>query len=105
MVGYLILTLILVILVAFLGYLVYQNVLKIESLEEIIEEKDDKIIEIKQSIDAALSYMKNADSKGMFESDDYVGSTFKELKLISDGLDEEIKLITENTETIGKEGR
>jgi len=64
---------ILVLLIAALGYASWNLLRKLEVLENIIEENTETYVQI-------LNAMKEIDSTGAFESDDEVGSTFTDLK-------------------------
>lgn len=58
--------------------LVKQN----EQLLDIINEMEQKDVDIKYQLDSMLQQMREIDIRGSFESDDEVGSVFKQLKTI-----------------------
>jgi len=71
------LVIILTIFLAVAGYGCWNLLLKLEKLEEVLEQNTDSYIQI-------YNVMKEIDSTGAFESDDEVGSTFTDLKNLID---------------------
>ena len=78
---------ILSLLVVFLGYSTLNVLRKLELYEESIEESDQYVLEIKEQLDKAIQDMRKIDSKGIFEEDDEVGQTFKQILKIIEGLE------------------
>jgi|TARA_R100000734_G_C3279171_1_gene73224 phosphate uptake regulator len=78
---------ILSLLVIFLGYSTLNVLRKLELYEESIEESDQYVLEIKEQLDKAIQDMRKIDSKGIFEEDDEVGQTFKQILKIIEGLE------------------
>ena len=74
-------------LVIFLGYSTLNVLRKLELYEESIEESDQYVLEIKEQLDKAIQDMRKIDSKGIFEEDDEVGQTFKQILKIIEGLE------------------
>ena len=82
------------ILIIVFGYIIYNLLTKIEIYEELLEERDEWILEKKQLIEGTYLRLKELDKfdavtnptgKGLFESDDYVGTLFTDIvKLIED---------------------
>lgn len=70
---------ILSILVLTLGYGVYNLLQKLERYEEAIETSDKSLTEVQQSLVAILARIRAIDRKGIFENDDEVGQTFKQI--------------------------
>ena len=52
---------------------------KLERYEDAIEKSDASLTEVQQSLVAILSRIRSIDSKGIFENDDEVGQTFKQI--------------------------
>ena len=73
--------------VIFLGYSTLNVLRKLELYEESIEESDQYVLEIKEQLDKAIQDMRKIDSKGIFEEDDEVGQTFKQILKIIEGLE------------------
>ena len=78
---------ILSLLVIFLGYSTLIAFRELELYEESIEESDQYVLEIKEQLDKAIQDMRKIDSKGIFEEDDEVGQTFKQILKIIEGLE------------------
>lgn len=67
------LLIILSILIGIESYIIWNLLKKLEKLENILEDNTERYINIYNSL-------KEIDLKGAFESDDEVGSTFKDIK-------------------------
>ena len=61
------------------GYGVFNLLRKLERYEDAIEKSDESLTEVQQSLIAILSRIRSIDSKGIFENDDEVGQTFKQI--------------------------
>ena len=61
------------------GYGVFNLLRKLERYEDAIEKSDESLTEVQQSLIAILSRIRAIDSKGIFENDDEVGQTFKQI--------------------------
>ena len=70
---------ILSILVLTLGYGVYNLLRKLEVYEDSVEISDKSLTEVQQSLVAILARIRAIDRKGIFENDDEVGQTFKQI--------------------------
>lgn len=60
-------------------YGVFNLLRKLERYEDAIEKSDASLTEVQQSLVAILSRIRSIDSKGIFENDDEVGQTFKQI--------------------------
>ena len=60
-------------------YGVFNLLRKLERYEDAIEKSDASLTEVQQSLIAILSRIRSIDSKGIFENDDEVGQTFKQI--------------------------
>ena len=60
-------------------YGVFNLLRKLERYEYAIEKSDASLTEVQQSLVAILSRIRSIDSKGIFENDDEVGQTFKQI--------------------------
>ena len=78
---------ILSLLVIFLGYSTLNVLRKLELYEESIEESDQYLLELREDLNKAIEDMRKIDSKGIFEEDDEVGQTFKQILRIIEGLE------------------
>ena len=78
---------ILSLLVIFLGYSTLNVLRKLELYEESIEESDQYLLELREELNKAIEDMRKIDSKGIFEEDDEVGQTFKQILRIIEGLE------------------
>ena len=67
-------------IVAVLGFLYYRQDKLVKEQIEYIENLQDTIISLYDSISQSYSKMKDIDAKGGFESDDEVGQIFNNLK-------------------------
>ena len=86
-----VLEIILGICVLALSYLFYRQDRTIKSQIDYIERIEQKFLMNYESISEAVVKMKEADSKGGFQSDDEIGIVFKELQKIIIDLEKEIK--------------
>jgi len=68
-------------------YIVVNLLLKVEKLEDIIEEKDLYISNMSSIIDESSKRIKSIDERELFSSDDEVGFFFKNIKIIQEYLD------------------
>ena len=80
---------ILSILVLTLGYGVYNLLQKLERYEEAIETSDKSLTEVQQSLVAILARIRAIDRKGIFENDDEVGQTFKQISDVIKSIENE----------------
>ena len=86
---------ILSLLVIFLGYSTLNLLRKLELYEESIEESDENLLEIKNELNIAIKNelniaiqkIRKIDNKGIFEEDDEVGQTFKQILKIIESLE------------------
>ena len=78
---------ILSLLVIFLGYSTLNVLRKLELYEESIEESDENLLEIKNELNIAIQNIRKIDNKGIFEEDDEVGQTFKQILKIIESLE------------------
>ena len=78
---------ILSLLVIFLGYSTLNLLRKLELYEESIEESDENLLEIKNELNIAIENIRKIDNKGIFEEDDEVGQTFKQILKIIESLE------------------
>ena len=60
-------------------YGVFNLLRKLERYEDAIEKSDASLTEVQQNLIAILSRIRSIDSKGIFENDDEVGQTFKQI--------------------------
>lgn len=79
---------ILSILTLTLGYGVYNLLGKLEVYEDAIDASDKGLIEIQESLRAILSRIRAIDNKGIFENDDEVGQTFKQIADVIKSIEE-----------------
>lgn len=83
---------------AVLTYITVNLLLKVEKLEDLLDEKDIYISNINNIVDESTKRIKAIDDKGLFSSDDEVGFFFQNIKLIQEYLDKWRNLNTvENT--------
>ena len=80
---------ILSILVLTLGYGVYNLLKKLEVYEEAVETSDKSLTEVQQSLVAILARIRAIDRKGIFENDDEVGQTFKQISDVIKSIENE----------------
>ena len=79
--GWIIATIILIILVTILIFALFNLLKKNESLEDFISKQS-------EAINACNNRLKQIDDKGIFYSDDEIGWFFQEVKKIQDALNE-----------------
>ena len=79
--GWIIATIILIILTTILGFALFNLLKKNEKLEDFIAKQSD-------AINACDMRLKQIDSKGIFYADDEIGWFFKEIKKIQEALNE-----------------
>ena len=79
--GWIIATIILIILVTILIFALFNLLKKNESLEDFISKQS-------EAINACNNRLKQIDDKGIFYSDDEIGWFFKEIQKIQDALNE-----------------
>jgi len=78
---------ILSILCIFLGYSTFNMLKKVEVYEEAIEESDELVVTIREDLQTIVDQIRKIDHKGIFEQDDEVGQTFKQILRIIEGLE------------------
>ena len=61
------------------GYGVFNLLRKLERYEDAIEKSDSSLTEVQQSLVDILARIRAIDRKGIFENDDEVGQTFKQI--------------------------
>ena len=71
-------------------YIVWNLLRKVEKLEDSIEEQDEVLDSVENSVRRALARMKEVDRIGSFEADDESGFVFKEIQTALDKLNNEI---------------
>ena len=79
--GWIISTIILVIIITVLGFAIWNLLKKNEALEDFITKQS-------EAIEACDKRLKQIDNKGIFESDDEIGWFWGEIKKIQDALNE-----------------
>lgn len=75
------------------GYIIWNLLKKLEKLEDVITDYDTTLQYTTDKLIAMYMAMKEIDSTGAFESDDEVGSTFKDLKEL---IEKNLKEIEQN---------
>ena len=80
--GWIILSILLVILLGFAGYAIINLLKQVEQLEERDEQFTEWFLNFKKDIDRANTQLKNIDHKGSFQADDEIGFIFKEIKKV-----------------------
>lgn len=70
---------ILSLLVLFLGYSAFNLLRKLESYEDAIEESDEIIASTREELYRTVEGLRKIDNRGIFEDDDEVGQTFKQI--------------------------
>ena len=78
------------IIISILLYVVWNLLHKVEKLEDSIEEQDEVLDSVENSVRRALARMKEVDRIGSFEADDESGFVFKEIQTALDKLNNEI---------------
>ena len=83
-------------LVVVLGYTTINLLLKVEKQEDIISDYRQFFTLLNQKVIESDRKLKDADSRGIFASDDEVGSIFSEIKSIHDSLSNFFKVEQNN---------
>ena len=78
---------ILIVLVLVLGYTSWIQMVKVESYEDQLDVQRGWMDEFVTRINAMSKTLKEIDSRGMFESDDEVGTFFESLKALQDRIE------------------
>ena len=78
---------ILSLLVISLGYSTFNLLKKAEKYEEMLEESDVWMVATKDEATDVINNIRKIDSKGIFEEDDEVGQTFKQILTIIERLE------------------
>ena len=78
---------ILSVIVFFLTYSTYNLLRKVENYEESVEHSDELFNTLTTDIQKVLVDIRKIDHSGIFEGDDEVGQTFKQLLQIIEGLE------------------
>jgi predicted PurR-regulated permease PerM len=86
--GWIIVSILLVILLGVAIYVIRNLLRQVEQLEERDEQFANWFLNFKKDIDLASTQLKNIDHKGSFEADDEIGFIFKEIKKIQGRLNE-----------------
>ena len=79
--GWIISTIVLIIITTILGFALFNLLKKNETLEDFISKQSDAVIECDKRL-------KEIDTRGTFSSDDEIGWFFKEVKKIQEALNE-----------------
>lgn len=77
-------------IILILLYIVWNLLRKVEKLEDGIDESDKLIETVAESVNDALTRMRQVDRVGSFEADDESGFVFKEIQAALDKLNNEI---------------
>jgi hypothetical protein len=85
--------LLMLIIAAVIGYIIWNLLTKVEKLEKIIETQEKYILDFYDLVKTSEIKIKEIDSKQLFQSDDEVGFFFTNLKTIQDALSDYIKFI------------
>jgi len=78
------------VIILILLYIVWNLLRKVEKLEDGIDESDKLIETVAESVNDALTRMRQVDRVGSFEADDESGFVFKEIQAALDKLNNEI---------------
>jgi predicted PurR-regulated permease PerM len=81
------------IIVAVIGYVIWNLLTKVEKLEKTIEAQENYILNFYDLVKTSEDKIKEIDSKQLFQSDDEVGFFFTNLKTIQEALSDYIKFI------------
>ena len=87
---------VLALLVVVLGYTTFNLLLKCEKQEDIIDNYRKFFTLLNQKVIESDRKLRDADSRGIFSSDDEVGSIFSEIKSIHDSLSNFFKVEQQN---------
>jgi len=71
----------------FLVYSIFNVIKKLELHEETLEETDKLLLSTREELHTVIDKMRKIDHKGIFENDDEVGQTFKQIVGIIEGLE------------------
>jgi uncharacterized membrane protein YukC len=85
--------LLVLIIVAVIGYVIWNLLTKVEKLEKTIEAQENYILNFYDLVKTSEDKIKEIDSKQLFQSDDEVGFFFTNLKTIQEALLDYIKFI------------
>ena len=77
---------ILILVIAILGYAVFNLLRKVEKLEQLLVNQNSLITTISTAIELSDQRLKQIDAKGIFEADDEIGWFFKSIKEIQSEL-------------------
>jgi uncharacterized membrane protein (DUF106 family) len=81
------------IIIAVIGYIIWNLLTKVEKLEKTIEAQENYILNFYDLVKTSEDKIKEIDSKQLFQSDDEVGFFFTNLKTIQEALSDYIKFI------------
>jgi hypothetical protein len=81
------------IIVAIIGYVIWNLLTKVEKLEKTIEAQENYILNFYDLVKTSEDKIKEIDSKQLFQLDDEVGFFFTNLKTIQEALSDYIKFI------------
>ena len=85
--------LLVLIIAAVIGYIIWNLLTKVEKLEKVIETQEKYILDFYDLVKTSEIKIKEIDSKQLFQSDDEVGFFFTNLKTIQEALSDYIKFI------------
>jgi len=85
--------LLILVIAAVVGYIIWNLLTKVEKLESVIDAQEKYILDFYDLVKTSEIKIKEIDSKQLFQSDDEVGFFFTNLKTIQDTLSEYIKFI------------
>jgi hypothetical protein len=77
---------VLVALILFLAYIVYNLLLKVEKYEDVTIRQTSYLQRISDTIGDSKKHLQSLDEKGTFQSDDEVGYFFNSMKIIQEEL-------------------
>ena len=81
------------IIIAVIGYIIWNLLTKVEKLEKTIEAQENYILNFYDLVKTSEDKIKEIDSKQLFQSDDEVGFFFTNLKTIQEALSDYIKFV------------
>jgi hypothetical protein len=82
-----------IIVVAIIGYIIWNLLKKVEKLEEMVNVQEKYIMDFYDLVKQSEIKIKEIDDKQLFQSDDEVGFFFTNLKTIQEALSDYIKFI------------
>jgi uncharacterized membrane protein YukC len=85
--------LLIVIIAAVIGYIIWNLLTKVEKLETVIDAQEKYILDFYNLVKTSEDKIKEIDSKQLFQSDDEVGFFFTNLKTIQEALSDYIKFV------------